>query len=96
MRTVCIIGHPITLMIACVLPLLPQVDALRADLQNLMLTLEGSAVSDREDLKREQLRLSREAARVEAAASSLAAERDDLRMQASAPGPGASALCCGG
>ncbi len=52
-----------------------------ACLQNLMVTLESSAVHDREDLKREQLRLSREAARVEAATSSLQAERDDLRVQ---------------
>lgn len=54
---------------------------LRGRLQNLMVTLESSAVHDREDLKREQLRLSREAARVEAATSSLQAERDDLRVQ---------------
>ncbi|KAG2438502.1 hypothetical protein HXX76_005053 [Chlamydomonas incerta] len=58
-----------------------EVDELRANLQNLMVTLESSAVHDREDLKREQLRLSRESARVEAATSSLAAERDDLRTQ---------------
>ncbi|EFJ52799.1 hypothetical protein VOLCADRAFT_86130 [Volvox carteri f. nagariensis] len=58
-----------------------EVDALRADLQNLMVTLETSAVHDREDLKREQLRLTREAARVEAATSSLQAEREDLRVQ---------------
>ncbi|GIL50037.1 hypothetical protein Vafri_6355 [Volvox africanus] len=57
------------------------VDMLRADLQNLMVTLETSAVHDREDLKREQLRLTREAARIEAATSSLQAEREDLRMQ---------------
>ncbi|PNH09060.1 hypothetical protein TSOC_004371, partial [Tetrabaena socialis] len=49
--------------------------------KNLMVTLESTAVHDREDLKREQLRLSRESARVEAASASLLADREDMRVQ---------------
>ncbi|MEW5313364.1 MAG: hypothetical protein WDW38_004936 [Sanguina aurantia] len=58
-----------------------EVDAMRGDLQSLVVTLEGSAQADRADLTREQMRLNRESARMEAVQCSVIGEREDLRTQ---------------
>ncbi|MEW5299027.1 MAG: hypothetical protein WDW36_002082 [Sanguina aurantia] len=58
-----------------------EVDAMRGDLQSLVVTLEGSAQADRADLTREQMRLNRESARMEAVQCSVVGEREDLRAQ---------------
>lgn len=58
-----------------------ELDASRHEMQSLVSTLEGTVYHDKEDLKREQQRLSREAARMDAMQGALVSDMQDLRVQ---------------
>eukprot|EP00798_Chlamydomonas_sp_ICE-L_P016028 gene16027-22166_t len=58
-----------------------ELDSLRSDLQTLIMSLESNTSHEKEDIKREQMRLHKESSRIEAMQGSLLADREDLRMQ---------------
>ncbi|GAX76032.1 hypothetical protein CEUSTIGMA_g3475.t1 [Chlamydomonas eustigma] len=58
-----------------------EIDTSRYEMQNLVVTLEGSMHEDKEGLKREATRLNREAARMDAMQGAIVSDMQDLRMQ---------------
>ena len=70
-----------------------ELDASRSEVQGLVATLEGSMAGDKEDLKREAVRLQREAARMDAMQAAVISDMQDLRMQVGGKGRGRGSIC---